>query len=101
MLSHDNASSRTQERPRSRIPEFASREEEAEFWDSHDITDYLDELKPARVRFAKHLSEGITIRLDAETLTALRTQAKDKGIGPTTLIRMWILERLKEQRGAG
>ena len=24
----------------SRIPEFANREEEAEFWDTHDITDY-------------------------------------------------------------
>jgi hypothetical protein len=31
----------------SQIPEFATREEEAEFWDSHDVTDYLDELKPA------------------------------------------------------
>lgn len=81
----------------SRIPEFASREEEAEFWDSHDITDYRDELRPVRVRFAKRLSEGITIRLDPETLEKLRHLAAEKGIGPTTLARMWILENLKEQ----
>ncbi|HEX2922725.1 MAG TPA: CopG family antitoxin [Chloroflexota bacterium] len=80
----------------SRIPRFASREEEAEFWDTHDITEFKDELAPARVRFAKNLSEGITIRLDAETLSQLRIRAREKGIGPTTLARMWILERLKE-----
>ncbi len=26
---------------RNRIPDFASREEEAAFWEAHDITDYL------------------------------------------------------------
>jgi predicted DNA binding CopG/RHH family protein len=38
---------------------------------------------------------GITIRLDEETLEILRQQAHRKGIGPTTLARMWILERLQ------
>jgi len=85
---------------KSRIPDFASREEEAEFWDTHDITDYLDELKPARVRFAKNLSEGITIRLDPQTLAELRSQAHQKGVGPTTLARMWILEHLQQKARA-
>jgi hypothetical protein len=80
----------------SHIPEFHSIEEEAEFWDTHSTADYEDEFKPARVRFAKNLSEGITIRLDPETLIKIRSLAKEKGIGPTVLIRMWIMERLKE-----
>jgi predicted DNA binding CopG/RHH family protein len=80
---------------KNRIPEFASREEEAAFWDTHDVTDYLDEMKPVRARFAKNLSQGITIRLDPETLGELRKRAKEKGIGPTTLARMWILEQLR------
>lgn len=79
----------------SQIPRFADRAEEAEFWDTHDITDYRDELKPARARFSRGLSEGITIRLDPETLRELRELAQEKGIGPTTLARMWILEQLK------
>lgn len=87
---------------KSRIPEFASREEEAEWWDTHNITEYLDELKPVKVRFAKNLSQGITIRLDPSTLAELRTLAHEKGIGPTTLARMWILEHLRElQEKAG
>jgi hypothetical protein len=79
------------------IPKFKSRKEEAEFWDTHDFSDYWDDFKPVRVRFAKKLSlsEGITIRLDAGTIIALRKTAEEMGIGPTTLARMWIIERLK------
>jgi predicted DNA binding CopG/RHH family protein len=85
-------------KPKEPIPEFKSREEEAEFWDTHDFADYWDEWKPVRVRFAKNLSEGITVRLDPETLAELRIRAHEKGVGPTTLARMWILEHLREER---
>lgn len=80
----------------SRIPRFADRAEEAEFWGTHDIVDYQDELKPARARFSRGLSEVVTIRLNPETLQRLRELAREKGIGPTTLARMWILEKLKK-----
>ncbi len=80
----------------SSIPEFASREEEAEFWDTHDVTDYWDELKPVHVRFAQNLSEGIAVRLDQATLQKLRSLAKDKGMDPSVMARMWIMERLEE-----
>jgi hypothetical protein len=72
----------------------ASREEVADFWDTHSIADYLDVLKPVRVRVAKNLSQGITIRFNDKTLSKLRVRAQKKGIGPTTLARMWILDRL-------
>ena len=81
---------------KSHIPEFKNREEEAEWFDTHDMADYMDEFKPVKVRFAKNLSEGLHIRLDSSTLTKLRNEAKEKGIGPTTLARMWILEHLRQ-----
>ena len=80
---------------KSRIPEFKNREEEAKFFDSHDMADFQDEFKVIKVRFAKNLSEGLHIRLDPETLTKLRIEAKEKGIGPTTLVRMWVKEQLR------
>lgn len=80
---------------KSRIPKFSTIEEEANFWDTHDFTDYMDEFKPVKVRFAKNLSDGITIRFDTRTLERLRGHAYKKGIGPTTLARMWILEQLE------
>ncbi len=80
----------------SRIPEFKNREEEADWFDTHDMADYQDEFKTVRARFAKNLSEGLNIRLDKETLAELRARAKRKGIGPTTLARMWLMEHLEE-----
>ena len=47
-------------------------------------------------RFGKNLSHGLTIRLDPETLAKVRSLAKKKGIGATTLIRTWILEDLEK-----
>ena len=61
-----------------RIPEFASIEEEAAFWDTHSTADYEDEFKPVRVRFAKKLSEGLTIRLDPATLEKVRAEAHER-----------------------
>ncbi|MEK7592203.1 MAG: CopG family antitoxin [Patescibacteria group bacterium] len=71
-----------------------SREDLAQFWDTHSIADYMDILKPVRVRVAKNLSEGITIRFDSRTLNIIRKKAYEKGIGPTTLVRTWVHERL-------
>ena len=84
------------DKKKSRIPEFKTIEEEAKFWDTHSFADYKDEFRPVKVTFAKNLSEGLTVRLDPRTLNQLRELASEKGIGPTTMARMWILEHLKE-----
>lgn len=85
---------------KSKIPEFKSIQEEAKFWDTHSFADYWDEFRPVRVQFAKNLSEGVTVRFDPVTSNKLRVEAHQKGIGPTTLIRMWVLERLNHGSGA-
>ena len=79
-----------------KIPEFKSREEEAKFWDTHSTADYWDSWKPVKVVFANNLSSGITVRLNSDVLKKLREKAAQKGIGPTTLIRMWVMERLEK-----
>ena len=81
---------------KSRIPECSSVQEEAEFWDTHDTTDFEDEFTAVQVRFAENLSEGLHIRLDPDTLAELRREAREKDIGPTTLARMWIMERWQQ-----
>jgi predicted DNA binding CopG/RHH family protein len=75
------------------IPDFKNRQEMAEWFDTHDMTEY--DFKPVKVRFAKNLSAGLNIRLDPHSLEQLRTVAHEKGIGPTTLVRMWVMEHLK------
>lgn len=82
---------------KSKIPTFTSLEEEATFWDSHDTTDFEDEFKPIQVKFVKPLEKGITVRLDKETLHILRLTASAKRMGATTLVRMWVMEKLNER----
>ena len=53
---------------KSRIPAFTTHEEEAAFWDTHEITEFLDELTPVKVRFAKNLSERISPVLEPGTV---------------------------------
>jgi hypothetical protein len=83
---------------KSRIPEFASREEEAEFWDTHDFTDYLDELEPIKVRVANPLSASVQVRFDTETDRELEEHAQEKGVKKSTLVRMVVKEWLRENR---
>ena len=81
----------------SRIPDFQSREEEAAFWDTHDFTEFLEETRPVKLRVAKKLSEGLTVRLDRRDRKELERRAAEQGIGPSTLVRMWIKDRLRQE----
>ena len=80
----------------SRIPDFASREEVAEFWDTHDITDYLDELKPAEVKFSKKINHGVIVIFESETFDKLFEMADERGVFPDALIHDWVVEGMKK-----
>src|SRR5690606_28697813 len=85
-----------------RIPSFANRDEEAEFWDTHDLTEFDGvELQPVEVERGGELAERVTVRLDSADRAELDRQARQKGIGPSTLARMWIKERLGVEAGQG
>jgi hypothetical protein len=92
-----NTARQPRSRSRSRIPKFKSREEEAEFWDTHDTTEFEDEFEEVEVRVAKPLVHVLTVRLDAKTITRLAEHGRKKGLGPSTLARMWLLERLEQE----
>jgi predicted DNA binding CopG/RHH family protein len=85
---------------KSKIPKFKSFEEEAKFWDTHDTTEFLDELKEAKnIKFIKPRKRLISVRMDETQIKPLKEIASAKGIGYLTLIRMWIAERLLRERG--
>jgi len=84
-----------------RIPAFNDIEEEAEFWDTHDVTDFVGvELQPVEVSIGPELIERLTVRLDQEDRQQLAKRARAKGIRPSTLARMWLKERLREEAAA-
>src|SRR5687767_13333131 len=79
------------------LPTFASLDEEAAFWDTHDSTEFEDQFEDAPdVRFlpAGSLSAEITIPIDPATRGALHDRARAGGTAPEALARRWIMERL-------
>ncbi|PIZ00301.1 hypothetical protein COY62_03300 [bacterium (Candidatus Howlettbacteria) CG_4_10_14_0_8_um_filter_40_9] len=75
---------------------FQDRDKEAKFWEENfDAAWKL--AKPIKVKFAKNLSVTLNIRLDPKTLGRVRTRAAQNGLGPTQLIRVWIMEKLRSE----
>ena len=83
-----------------KLPKFANEQEEAEFWETHDSTTYLDDTEPVKVTFvdAREPKMQISLRLDSETIDMLKAVARTKGIGYQTLIRIWVNERLAQEQ---
>jgi hypothetical protein len=87
---------------KNRIPTFQTIEEEAAFWDTYSSEEFADELTPVEnVKFVKARSKkALTVRFDEEVFEELINEAREKGIGPSTLVRMVILEHLRSRRRA-
>jgi len=75
-----------------------SDEEFARFWETHSFADFWDEFErveePILIRRPKKV---ISIRLGRELADLLEILAREKGLGYTALIRMWITERLRQE----
>jgi predicted HicB family RNase H-like nuclease len=80
-----------------RIPAFQNIEEEAAFWDAHSISDFMEASEPVEVQVSKNLSDPLTVRLDPEDRAEIARRAKAKGVGPSTLVRMWVKDQLKQE----
>jgi hypothetical protein len=83
------------ESKRDLIPEhFASIEEAGDFWDTHDLTDYMDLTEEVtatidlqRRRYLVALAPDIAMRLGVE--------ARRQGVSAETLLNLWLNERLR------
>ena len=52
------------------------------------------------IEVKRPLDKVVPVRLPSETWEQLRREAAELGIGPTTLARMWILEKLRSVTAA-
>ena len=84
-----------------KVPSFSSREEEAEFWDTHDLVELFGESGWVPLNASPELAERVTVRLDQTDRLALERYARKIGVGPSTLARMWLKERLNQEAEQG
>jgi hypothetical protein len=77
------------------IPErFESLEAAADFWDTHDLTDYRDEfreIKDVKIDLAPQ-----RFRLEDELAKKINKLAHRRGISTETLINLWLQQKLSE-----
>ena len=69
----------------------------ADFWDTHDVTDYLTEMEKADlvVELDGPKDETLVLRMQKPVKERLEQVARKKGLSASTLARMWLMERLQ------
>ena len=76
------------------IPEeFASYEEAAEFWDTHDTTAYPDVFRTVEMK-SELRRRRYEIEIEADVIQKLRVQARRKGISLNHLANDLLRQRL-------
>jgi hypothetical protein len=89
------------ERPmtKSKLPKTDSIKRLAQFWDSHDLTDFEADLEevtePVFVR-----RTAISVPLEALEAQAVERIARAKGVSPQELVRAWVLQKVARRNNA-
>jgi len=85
------------------IPKFKNEAEEAEFWATHDSTDYFD-ISKAIVNPSfpnlKPSTKTITIRVSQSLLDSLKMIANKKDVPYQSLVKIFLDEKVKEEFGS-
>jgi hypothetical protein len=76
-----------------RLPKTDSIEELARFWDTHDVTDFEDELEEVSEPVFQR-EQAITLHLQDSEADAVREIAKSRGVADAELIREWVREKI-------
>jgi hypothetical protein len=83
-----------------KLPKTDSIHELAKFWDTHDLTDFQDELQevtePVFVR-----ETPIQVYLQPSEAEAVQQIAQSKGVSQAEVVREWVLEKLARRKGGG
>ncbi len=80
-----------------KIPTFKTWEEEAEFWDSHDTTDYFDDEDETDVLIlGGPKSEVLNLRIEPQVKAQLERYARLDGVEMSDMLRDWIYRGIEE-----
>ena len=87
------------------MPKIKKEEDEREFWNTHDTTEYFDFSKSNRVeiefdRGIEAAVKSISLRLPREMLNELKVLASKKDIPYQSLIKVYLAQKIAEARKA-
>ena len=73
-------------------------EQLAEFWDTHDATDFDEQTHEVEMHFELDRRYHY-VAIDPDLLSSLRQRAQARGLSTESLINLWLQERLLLQAG--
>ena len=81
------------------IPKFKTEDEERDFWATHDLTDYLHQLKPVKLDLSalKPSTKPVTIRLPESLFADLKIIANKHDVPYQSLMKVYLAERVKQE----
>ena len=77
-----------------RIPDTDSIEELSRFWDTHDLTDFENQLEEVTEPVFERQTV-MKIQLAPQEADAIEKIARSKGVGCAALIKEWVLENIR------
>ncbi len=98
-LEHIKKGEKYMRKKKFKFPDFdkMTYKEEAEWWDTHDLGEYWDELEDVDIvwELEKQKDETVVVRLQKDIKDRLEAVAKSKGLNLSALARMWLIEKLQ------
>ncbi len=82
-----------------KIPKFKTEDEEVDFWDKHDTSEYYDLTKMERVIFPnlKRSVKTISIRLPESMINSLKYLSNSLDVPYQSLIKQYLSETINKQ----
>ncbi len=93
-----------------RVPKFKTEEEEARFWDTYSPLDYPGEFvdvkepfefAPSLLKKAAERREErkrtLTLRMGQRQIDLAKVIARYRGLGYQTLMRIWVIEGIRQE----
>lgn len=82
-----------------KIPQFKSEEEERDFWQSQDSTEYVDWNKAERLTLAnlKPSVKTISLRLPESMLEELKLLANKRDVPYHSLVKVFLSDRIEQE----
>ena len=83
-----------------KTPKFKSEQEEREFWETHDSSDYVDWSKAESVSLPnlKPSTKTISLRLPEGLLDSIKIEANKRDMPYQSLIKAWLAQDVKESQ---
>jgi len=81
------------------IPSFANEDEEREFWETHDSTEFIDWHQAVATTFPnlRPSTKTISIRLPESLIDSLKVLAHKQDVGYQSLIKMLLSEHVARE----